>query len=97
MKDEDIRPAEDQDPRAYDPSPVFRKEHAEGAVTRMIEHQTAKLPSDFFLFAAVAAMGASLALELQGKTRLSRFVGMWPSPILSLGIYNKLVKTMGPR
>jgi len=66
-------------------------------VTRIIEHQAAKLPSDLFLFSAFAAMGLSVAFELAGNSRLSRFVGMWPPALLTLGMYNKLVKVLGPR
>ena len=42
-------------------------------------------------------MGLALALELSGRSRASRFVGMRPMPLLTLGIYNKLVKTLGTR
>lgn len=76
---------------------VVRDEHAEGQLARLIEQQTAKVPSHMFLFAALAAMGASLALELSGRTRASRFVGMWPQTLLIAGIYNKIVKTVGTR
>lgn len=77
--------------------PVVRPEHAEGDLARLIENQTAKIPSHWFLFAAVGAMGLSLALELSGRKRASQFVGRWPSPLLIAGIYNKLVKTLGTR
>ena len=79
------------------PAPVMRPEHAEGEVARLIEQQTAKVPSHWFLFGALAAMGVSLTLELSGRTRASRFVGMWPTPLLVAGMYNKLVKTLGTR
>lgn len=78
-------------------APVIRPEHAEGDVARLIEQQTAKIPSHWFLFAAVAAMGASLGLELAGRTRASRFIGMWPTPLLVTGMYNKMIKTLGTR
>lgn len=77
--------------------PVVRPEHAEGEIARLIEQQAAKIPSHWFLFSAIASMSASLMLELVGRTRESRFVGMWPAPLLALGIYNKLVKTLGTR
>ena len=77
--------------------PVMRLEHAEGEIARLIEQQAAKIASHWFLFSAIGAMGVSLALELGGKTRASRFVGMWPTPLLALGIYNKLVKILGTR
>lgn len=93
----DVNPASDASRIEYTPTPVVRVEHAEGTLTRLIEHQTAKLPSDFFLFTALAAMGTSVVLELTGRTRLSRFVALWPPSLLAMGIYNKLVKIMGTR
>jgi hypothetical protein len=50
-----------------------------------------------FLFVSVASMLASLVGELTGRRRFSRFVGMWPGPLLVMGVYTKLVKTLGPR
>ena len=44
------------------------EQHTEGVVARTIEEQTAKLPSDTFLWAAVGAMGAS-AIADRGKRR----------------------------
>ncbi|HET7694152.1 MAG TPA: hypothetical protein VFK57_00440 [Vicinamibacterales bacterium] len=78
-------------------APVVRPEHAEGDLARLIEQQTAKIPSHWFLFGALAAMAASLGLELAGRRRASHFVGMWPGPLLMTGMYNKLVKTLGTR
>ncbi|MEO3406823.1 hypothetical protein AAFN85_23100 [Mucilaginibacter sp. CAU 1740] len=65
---------------------------SEGTVTKAIEEQTAKLPSDIFLLAALGAMGASLTLKLLQKKHTALFVGQWAAPFLLLGIYNKLVK-----
>ena len=92
----DINPAADAS-LADVPTPVLRAEHVEGELARLIEQQAAKIPSHWFLFSAIGAMGLSLALELQGRSRTSRFVGMWPTPLLALGIYNKMVKTLGTR
>lgn len=79
------------------PAPVLRAEHRENFTTRMLEHQVAKIPSDTFLWAALVVMGVSLAAEIKHQPRLSRFVGMWAGPLLTMGVYNKLVKTMGVR
>jgi hypothetical protein len=68
------------------------KKHTEGIVARTIEEQTAKLPSDVFLWGALGSIGVSLYFELKGKPEKSRFVGQWVSPFLLLGVYNKLVK-----
>jgi hypothetical protein len=70
-------------------------EHQEGQVTRAIEEQTAKLPSDVFLWASLSSMAASLSLQLLGQKEKSLFVGQWAAPFLLLGLYNKLVKLEG--
>lgn len=93
----DVNPAREASEAAYAPSPVVRDEHAEGHVTRLIEQQAAKLPSDVFLFAAFGAMGLSVALEAAGRSRASRFVGMWPPTLLMMGVYNKMVKLHHPQ
>ena len=69
--------------------------YSEGEVARTIEDQTAKLPSDLFLWAALASMGASLTLKLCKQSHTSLFIGQWAAPFLLLGIYNKLVKLEG--
>ena len=71
------------------------QEHSEGIVARTIEQQTAKLPSDIFLWGALGSIGISLYLELKGETQKSSFVSRWVSPFLLLGVYNKLVKLAG--
>jgi hypothetical protein len=70
-------------------------QHSEGRVARTIEQQTAKLPSDTFLWAAIAAMSGSAMLQLSGRRHESLFVGQWVAPFLLFGIYNKLVKIAG--
>jgi hypothetical protein len=70
-------------------------EHAEGPVARTIEEQTAKLPSDTFLWAAVGSMAVSLVLQLSGRQKTSLFIGQWAPSFLLLGLYNKLVKVAG--
>lgn len=70
-------------------------EHSEGQIARSLEQQTAKLPSDLFLWAAVGSIGASALLQVMGKKKASLFVGEWVSPFLLLGVYNKIVKVAG--
>jgi hypothetical protein len=72
-----------------------KPEHAEGQVARTIEQQTAKLPSDTFLWAAVGAIAGSLTLQLAGKQKASLFIGQWAPTFLLLGLYNKIVKVAG--
>jgi hypothetical protein len=70
-------------------------QQTEGVVARTIEQQTAKLPSDIFLWAALGAIGLSACLEFTGNKEKSRFIGQWVSPFLLFGVYNKLVKVAG--
>lgn len=95
--EQEINPAAEASERLYVPAPVFRTEHAEGRVTRLVEQQAAKVPSDVFLFLSLASMATSLGLEIAGNRRYSRFIGMWVSPLLLMGVYTKLVKTFGAR
>jgi hypothetical protein len=71
------------------------EEHSEGVVARLIEEQTAKLPSDTFLWAAAGSMGLALFLRLTGRKDESLFIGQWAAPFLLFGVYNKLVKVAG--
>ena len=70
-------------------------QHTEGPVARAIEEQTAKLPSDLFLWLAVGSIAVSLGFKVARKNDLSLFVGQWPPTFLLLGLYNKLVKLEG--
>jgi hypothetical protein len=73
----------------------IRPQHTEGPVARAIEEQTAKLPSDLFLWAAVGSMIVSAGLQATGRKHASMFVGQWAPSFLILGLYNKLVKVEG--
>ena len=70
-------------------------EHAEGRVARTIEQQTAKLPSDVFLWMAMGSMAVSATLQMMGNKPVSLFVGQWAPTFLILGLYNKMVKQLG--
>ncbi|MGI8950545.1 MAG: hypothetical protein ACR2FN_03060 [Chitinophagaceae bacterium] len=75
--------------------PLNNPEHKEGEVAKTIEQQTAKLPSDVFLWAALGSMAVSLTLQVLNEKHKSLFVGQWAAPFLLLGVYNKLVKLEG--
>ena len=74
---------------------IGRETHREGPVAKMIEQQTAKIPSDMWLWAAGASIAGSLALRAAGRSDQSLFVGQWAPTFLILGLYNKLVKVEG--
>ncbi|TSJ36330.1 hypothetical protein FO440_22760 [Mucilaginibacter corticis] len=68
----------------------------EGKVATAIEEQTAKIPSDLFLWAALGSMAVSLTLKFfKSKQHTALFVGQWAAPFLLLGVYNKIVKLEG--
>jgi hypothetical protein len=69
--------------------------HSEGQVAKAIEEQTAKLPSDTFLWAAVGSIAVSAGMQMMGQKTGSLFVGQWAPVFLMLGVYNKLVKQLG--
>ena len=70
-------------------------EHEEGVVARTIEQQTAKLPSDTFLWLATGSIAASATLKIMGRDNDALFVGQWAPTFLILGLYNKIVKVLG--
>jgi hypothetical protein len=76
---------------------IVRKEPklTEGKTTKAIESQTARLPSDTFLWAAGASIAGSLLLKMFHREDDSHFVGQWVPTLLILGLYNKLVKQLG--
>lgn len=69
--------------------------HEEGDVAKTIEEQTAKLPSDVFLWSAIGIMATSLAMQIAKQKNASLFIGQWVAPLLLFGVYNKLVKQQG--
>ena len=77
------------------PMPVEQSFRREGEVAKTIEKQTAKLPSDTFLWAALGSIGTSATLKMMGKNDQALFVGQWAPVFLILGLYNKLVKQFG--
>ncbi len=70
--------------------------HTEGFLAKSIEEQTAKLPSDTFLWLALGSIATSLTLKVSGRHKDALFVGQWAPTFLLLGVYNKLVKQLGP-
>ena len=71
------------------------REHSEGIVARTLEEQTAKVPSDVWLWGALGSMAVSACLHMKGRKVDSVFVGQWAAPFLLIGVYNKLVKIGG--
>ena len=84
-----------QDIMDREPTTSPRTDQREGPVARTIEQQTAKLPSDTFLWAALGSVAASIILMVGGQEKKANFVGQWAPTFLILGLYNKMVKLHG--
>ena len=84
-----------QDVLDREPKTAPKADQREGAVARTIEQQTAKLPSDTFLWAALGSIGVSIVLMATGNEKKANFVGQWAPTLLILGLYNKMVKLHG--
>jgi hypothetical protein len=84
-----------QDLLDREPTTAPKATQREGAVARTIEQQTAKLPSDTFLWAALGSIGASLVMMALGEEKKANFIGQWAPTLLILGLYNKMVKLHG--
>jgi len=68
----------------------------EGNLTKMVEKQTAKIPSMVFLGLAAGSIALSAGLAMNRKRQgWANFVGLWVPSLLLLGVYNKIVKTEG--
>ena len=78
-----------------EPKTMPETSHREGPIARTIEQQTAKLPSDTFLWAAMGSIAGSLVLMLMGRDDKAHFIGQWAPTFLILGLYNKMVKLHG--
>lgn len=65
----------------------------EGRSTKLIEEQTAKVPSLGYLGLAVGSMAVSAIFAFGLRKRdLANFIGLWAPSILVIGLYNKVVK-----
>ena len=84
-----------QDLLDREPKTAPRMDQREGPVARTIEQQTAKLPSDTFLWAAIGSIAGSLVMMAMGEDKKANFIGQWAPTLLILGLYNKMVKLHG--
>jgi hypothetical protein len=69
--------------------------HSEGKVAKTIEEQTAKLPSDIFLWSGLSSLGLGLVLQMVGAKSVGNFFNNLCAPLLIMGLYNKVVKVEG--
>lgn len=72
-----------------------KTDHSEGPVAKAIEQQTAKLPSDLFLWVGLGCLGVSAITRVLGLNSIGSLIGQFSAPILIMGLYNKVVKLEG--
>ena len=80
-------------------SPTMKNE---GKTTSLIERQTSRLPSMTYLLLACGSIALSFGLAASARPQrrfgysrrleLANFVGQWAPTLLTIGVYNKLVK-----
>lgn len=73
---------------------MTEKNH-EGTITVAVENRTSRIPSMAYLIEGLGALALSTGLMLCGRRRASIVVGQLASPLLIMGLYNKLVKIQG--
>ncbi len=69
--------------------------YPEGETAKAIEKETAQMPSDIFLWTGLSCLAFSAVFRLVGLKSLGQFVGQVASPVLIMGLYNKVVKLHG--
>jgi hypothetical protein len=74
---------------------MSKQSFKEGPVAKTLEKETAKIPSDVYLWAALGTMAFSLGLFMTKNKHASMFFGQWAPSLLIIGLYNKLVKLEG--
>ena len=57
----------------------------EDQTTALMESYSAKLPTSFFLGAALTSIVGSLILKTSGKDHHALFIGQWAAPFLVVG------------
>jgi len=69
--------------------------HKEGTLATILEEQTAKIPSDVYLWTAAGAFALATGLLIANKKHAGLYIGQWVPSLLIIGLYNKLVKVEG--
>lgn len=53
---------------------------------------TDNVPEETWYWAALASIGISAVLKIQGKDHWALFVGQWPPTFLLFGLYHRLIQ-----
>lgn len=69
---------------------------AEGAVAKIIESETGKIPSAYYLWTGLGLLGASFLFKALKKKHAGAYIGQLATPLLIMGVYNKLARHATP-
>ncbi|QDG54960.1 hypothetical protein FIV42_24760 [Persicimonas caeni] len=72
----------------------YRPQQSDSRRKTSIGHQASRLPSDFFVWAALASVAGSAYLRAVGEGEKSLFVGQWAPTFLAFGVYNKIIRRL---
>ena len=75
--------------------PELPGNQTEGKVAKAIETETAKMPSDVFLWTGIGMLASSFMMFAMGRRHAALMVGQLAYPILIMGVYDKIVKQSG--
>jgi hypothetical protein len=67
----------------------------EGEVAKTIESYTSKIPSDVYLWTGLGLLAGAIILQGFRQKHAGLMIGQIATPILLMGVYNKLVKQQG--
>jgi hypothetical protein len=67
----------------------------EGEVAKTIEKYTSKIPSDVYLWGGLGLLASAVILQAFRQKHAGLMIGQIATPILLMGVYNKLVKQQG--
>lgn len=73
---------------------MWMKHHKEKMMSKMTKPEAINLSTILYMGAAIMSVLVSFFLQLTGKKEKSLWIGQWPATLLSLGLYDRMYKTM---
>jgi hypothetical protein len=67
------------------------KASAEGAVAKILETGSTRIPSAYYLWTGLGLLGASFLFKALKKKNAGAYIGELAKPLLVMGVYNKVM------
>ena len=64
----------------------------QGAVSKIIETESAKIPKDYSLWVGLGLLGASILFRVLKRKHAGLYIAQLATPLLISGVYNTLIK-----